>query len=229
MLVGSSIVANAILEDYMVLGRREEEATRLRAEAKELVRAARAGAEQLEKDRAAFEKQKQTEEWAATAKLKQVRTLAKLLSDERKGWNEKLFDERKSWKVSCAKQNETLFRVRQELTNAKAANTALGKEKAAAEAIAVKAMEAEARLAKALREAKEAGARAARALEEAQERESRASKALEEANAERTRLNQVVGSLQAGVQTREATLADITSRVTIAEERANEAIEARDA
>uniref|UniRef100_A0A251SQW1 Uncharacterized protein n=1 Tax=Helianthus annuus TaxID=4232 RepID=A0A251SQW1_HELAN len=215
MLVGSSIVVNAILEDYKVLGRREEEVARLRAEAEELVRAASAGAEQLEKDRAAFEKQKQTEEWAATAELKQVRTLAKLLSDERKSWNEKLSDERKSWKASWAKQNETLFRVRQELTNAKAANVALGKEKAAAEAIAVKAVEAEARLAKALEEAKEAGARAARALEEA--------------NAERTRLNQVVGSLQAEVQTREATLADITARMTVAEERANEAIEARDA
>ncbi|KAJ0896153.1 hypothetical protein HanRHA438_Chr08g0331161 [Helianthus annuus] len=207
MLVGSFIVANAILEDYKVLGRREEEAARLRAEAEELVKTAR----------------------AATAELKQVRTLAKLLSDERKSWDEKLSGERKSWKVSWAKQNETLFRVRQELTNAKAANAVLGKEKAAAEAIVVKAVEAEARLAKVLEEAKEAGARAARALEEAQERESRASKALEEANAERTRLKQVVGSLQAEVQTREATLADITARVTVAEERANEAVEARDA
>ncbi|KAJ0702338.1 hypothetical protein HanPI659440_Chr14g0528381 [Helianthus annuus] len=216
MLVGSSIVANAILEDYKVLGRREEEAACLRAEADELVKAARAGAEQLEKDR------------AATAELKQVRTLAKLLSDERKSWNEKLSDERKSWKVSWAKQNETLFRVRQQLTNAKAANAALGKEKAAAEAIAVKAVEAEARLARALEEAKEAGARAAKALEEAKERESCASKALEEANVDRDHLNQIVGSLQAEVQTREAQLAEITARVTVAEKRANEAVEARD-
>ncbi|KAJ0500551.1 hypothetical protein HanHA300_Chr11g0390741 [Helianthus annuus] len=56
MLVGSSIVANVILEDYRVLGRREEETARLRAEAEELVKAAREGAEQLERDRAAFEK-----------------------------------------------------------------------------------------------------------------------------------------------------------------------------
>ncbi|XP_021989201.2 uncharacterized protein LOC110885775 [Helianthus annuus] len=103
------------------------------------------------------------------------------------------------------------------------------KEKAAAEAIAVKAQQAEARAVKALEEAKEAGARAAKALEEAKERESRASKALEEANAERTRLNQVVISLQTEVQTREAKLADITARVTVAEERANKAVEARDA
>ncbi|KAJ0880527.1 hypothetical protein HanRHA438_Chr10g0464161 [Helianthus annuus] len=205
------------------------EAARLRAEAEELVKIACAGAEQLEKDRADFEKQKQTEEWATTAELKQVRTLAKLLSDERKSWNEKLSDERKSWKVSWAKQNETLFRVRQELTNAKVANAALGKEKAATEAIAVKAVEAEARVAMALEEAKEAGARAAKALEEAKEREGRVSKALEEANADRTRLNQVVGSLQAEVQTREAKLADVTARVTVAEERANEAVAARDA
>ncbi|KAJ0914428.1 hypothetical protein HanPSC8_Chr06g0238481 [Helianthus annuus] len=43
----------------------------MRAEAEKLVQAARAGAEQLEKDKAAFEKQKQTSEWAAAAQLKQ--------------------------------------------------------------------------------------------------------------------------------------------------------------
>ncbi|KAJ0469124.1 hypothetical protein HanIR_Chr14g0704481 [Helianthus annuus] len=203
LLVGSSIVANAILEDYKVLGRREDEVARMRAEAEELIKAARAGAEQLEKDRAAFEKQKQTSEWAATAQLKQVRTLAKLLSDERKSWNEKLSNERKKWNESWAKQNDNLFRARQELTNAKAANVALGKEKAAAEAIAVKAQQAEALAVKALEEAKEAGACAAKALEEAEERESRSSKALEEANAERIHLDKVVASLQAEVQTRE--------------------------
>ncbi|KAJ0808231.1 hypothetical protein HanPI659440_Chr01g0001161 [Helianthus annuus] len=229
MLVGSSIVANAILEDYKALGRREEEAARLRAEAEELVKAARAGAEQLERDRAAFEKQKQTSEWAATAELKQVRTLAKLLSEERKSWQETLSSERKSWKESWAKVNESLFRVRQELTNAKAANAAMGKEKTAAEVIAVKAQQAEARAVKVLEEAKEAGARAAKALEEAKERESRASKALDEANAERTRLDRVVGSLQAEVQTQEVKVADLSARVTVAEERANAAVEARDA
>uniref|UniRef100_A0A251ULS7 Uncharacterized protein n=1 Tax=Helianthus annuus TaxID=4232 RepID=A0A251ULS7_HELAN len=228
MLVGSSIVANAILEDYKVLGRREEEAARLRAEAEELVKAARAGAEQLERDRTAFEKQKQTVEWAATAELKQVRTLAKLLSEERKSWQETLSSERKSWKESWAKVNESLFRVRQELTNAKAANTVLGKEKAAAEVITVKAQQAEAGAVKALEEAKEAGARAAKALEEAKEKESRNSKALEEANAERTHLDKVVASLQAEVQAREVAVTDLTARVTAAEERANAAVEARD-
>uniref|UniRef100_A0A251UVL6 Uncharacterized protein n=1 Tax=Helianthus annuus TaxID=4232 RepID=A0A251UVL6_HELAN len=224
MLMGSSIMANAIMKDYQALGRKEEEAARLRAEAEELVRAARAGAERLENDMAAFEKHKQTEEWAATADLKQVRTLAKLLSDERKSWNEKLSDERKSWKVSWAKQNETLFRVRQELINVKEANAALSKEKVAAEAVAGKAREAEARAVKALEEAKEAGARAAKALEEAKEKEGRASKALEEANADRTRLNPIVGSLQ----TREAKLAEVNARTTEAERRASEAAEARD-
>ncbi|KAF5777549.1 hypothetical protein HanXRQr2_Chr12g0537041 [Helianthus annuus] len=210
MLVGSSIVANAILEDYKVLGRREEEAARLRAEAEELVKAARA-------------------EWAATAELKQVRTLAKLLSDERKSCNEKFSNEPKKWNESWAKQNDNLFRARQELTNAKAANAALGKEKAPAEAIAVKAQQAEARAVKALEEAKEAEARAAKALEEANERESRSSKALEVANAERTRLDQVVASLQAEVQAREVAVTDLTARVSVAEERANVAVEARDA
>ncbi|KAJ0827261.1 hypothetical protein HanRHA438_Chr17g0823671 [Helianthus annuus] len=223
MLVGSSIVANAIMEDYKVLGRKEEESARLMAEAEKLVKAAREGAEQLERDRAAFEKHKQTEEWAATAELKQVRTLSKLLSDERKSWNEKLSDERKSWKVSWAKQNETLFRVSQELINVKAANAALGKEKAAAKAVAGKAREAEAQVAKALEEAKEAGARAAKALEEANEREGRVSKALEEANADRTRLNQI-----AEVQTREAKLAEVNARATEAGKRASEVVEARD-
>ncbi|KAJ0896971.1 hypothetical protein HanRHA438_Chr08g0340481 [Helianthus annuus] len=229
LLVGSSIVANAILEDYKVLGRREDEAARMRAEAEELIKAARAGAEQLEKDRAAFEKQKQTSEWAATAQLKQVRTLAKLLSDERKSWSEKYSNEHKKWNESWAKQNDNLFRARQELTNSKTANVALGKEKAAAEAIAVKAQRAEALAVKALEEAKETGARAAKALEEAEERGSRSSKALEEANAERIRLDKVVASLQAEVQTREVVVTDLTARVTAAEERANTAVEARDA
>ncbi|XP_035830809.1 inner centromere protein-like [Helianthus annuus] len=111
--------------------RREEEAARLWAEAEELVKAARAGAEQLERERAAFDKQKQIAAWDATAELKQ------------------------------------------------AANAALGKEKAAAEAIAVKAQQAEARAAE--------------------------------------------------VQTREVAVTDLTARVSVAEERANVAVEARDA
>ncbi|KAF5767415.1 hypothetical protein HanXRQr2_Chr14g0624101 [Helianthus annuus] len=229
MLVGSSIVANAILEDYKVLGRREEEAARMRAEAEKLVQAARAGAEQLEKDKAAFEKQKQTSEWAATAQLKQVRTLAKLLADERKSWNEKMSNERKKWNESWAKQNDILFHARQELTNAKAANVTLSQEKAAAEAISVKALQAKADALKALEEAKEAGARAAKALEEAEERESRSSKALEEAHAERIRLDKVVASLQAEVQAREVAVTDLTAHVSVAEKRADAAVEAKDA
>ncbi|KAJ0924334.1 hypothetical protein HanPSC8_Chr05g0227001 [Helianthus annuus] len=229
MLVGSSIVANAILEDYKVLGRREEEATRMRAEAEKLIEAARVGAERLEKDKAAFEKQKQTSEWAAAAQLKQVRTLAKLLADERKSWNEKMSNERKKWNASWAKQNDILFHARQELTNAKAANATLSQEKAAAEAISVKALQAKADALKALEEAKEAGARASKAHEEAAEKESRASKALEEANAERIRLGKVVESLQAEVQAREVAVTDLTARVSVAENRADAAVEAKDA
>ncbi|KAJ0864795.1 hypothetical protein HanRHA438_Chr12g0533721 [Helianthus annuus] len=229
MLVGTSIVANAILEDYKVLGRREEDAARMRAEAEKLVQAARVGAEQLEKDRAAFEKQKQTSEWAAAAQLKQVRTLAKLLADERKSWNEKMSNERKKWNASWAKQNDILFHARQELTNAKAANATLRQEKAAAEAISVKALQAKADALKALEEAKEVGARAAKALEEAEEREGRASKALDEANAERFRLDKVVASLQAEVQAREVAVTDLTARVSVAEKRDDAAAEAKDA
>ncbi|KAF5792406.1 hypothetical protein HanRHA438_Chr09g0417651 [Helianthus annuus] len=107
MLVRSFIIANAIMEDYESLGRKEEETARLRAEAEALVKAAREGAEQLKKEKAAFEKLKQTEAWAATAGLKQ------------------------------------------ELNNLKAANAALLKEKAAAEAAAKEAKEEEARGAKA--------------------------------------------------------------------------------
>ncbi|MFS7997085.1 hypothetical protein Hanom_Chr12g01137591 [Helianthus anomalus] len=67
MLVGSSIIANVVMEDYNVLASREEETIWLRAEAEAMVKAAREGAEQLEKDKAAFEKLKQTERWAASA------------------------------------------------------------------------------------------------------------------------------------------------------------------
>ncbi|MFS8016674.1 hypothetical protein Hanom_Chr15g01371341 [Helianthus anomalus] len=122
MLVGSSIMANAIIEDYKVLGRKEEEIVRLRAEAEATAKAAREGAEQLEREK--------------------VRTLAKLLSDERKGWRE-----------ACARENEKRFRVRQELSNLKVANAALVKEKAATEAAAKEAREAKAHGAKALEEA----------------------------------------------------------------------------
>ncbi|MFS7926765.1 hypothetical protein Hanom_Chr04g00300971 [Helianthus anomalus] len=134
MLVGSSIIANAFMEDYNVLGRREEETIRLRAEDEAMVKGAREGAEQLKKDKAAFEKLKQTETWPASADLKQ------------------------------------------ELTNLKAANAALIKEKAATEAAA-----------------KEAETRGATALKEV---EARAFKALEEADADCTKLNKAVEELK---------------------------------
>ncbi|KAJ0719287.1 hypothetical protein HanPSC8_Chr08g0328681 [Helianthus annuus] len=142
MLVGSSIMANSIMEDYKVLGHKEEEIVRLWDEVEAMAKAAREGAEQLEREKAHFEKHKQIEAWATTTGLKQVHTLAKLLSDERKGWRE-----------ACARENEKLFRVLQEVTNLKAANAAFIKEKTAAEAVAKEAKEAEARSAKALEEA----------------------------------------------------------------------------
>ncbi|XP_021985567.1 tol-Pal system protein TolA-like [Helianthus annuus] len=63
-------MANAIMEDYKVLGRKEEENARLRAEAEALAKAAREGAEQLEREKAAFEQYKQTEEWAELMNVK---------------------------------------------------------------------------------------------------------------------------------------------------------------
>ncbi|XP_035844109.1 uncharacterized protein LOC118490527 [Helianthus annuus] len=70
-----------------------------------------------------------------------VRTLAKLLADERKRWEEISSNERKKWNESWAKQNNLLFHTRQELANAKAANVALSNEKAAAEAASAKALQ----------------------------------------------------------------------------------------
>ncbi|KAJ0753142.1 hypothetical protein HanPI659440_Chr09g0332421 [Helianthus annuus] len=147
---------------------------------------------QLEREKAAFEKLKQTERWAASAGLKQVRSLAKLLSDERK-----------IWKDACDRENEKLFRVRQELNNLKAANAALVKEKAAAEAAV-----------------KEAETRGATALKEA---EARAAQELADANADRITLNKV-----AEVQNRVTILEEVSSRATEAEVQANRAAEARD-
>ncbi|KAJ0888486.1 hypothetical protein HanRHA438_Chr09g0402531 [Helianthus annuus] len=165
MLVGGSIIANAVMEDYNVLARREDETIQLRAQAEAMMKAAQEGMEQLEKDKAAFAKLKQTERWAASAGLEQVRSLAKLLSDERK-----------LWKEACARENEKLFRVHQELNNLKAANAALVKERTVAEAAI-----------------KEADTRGATALKEA---EARAAQELADANADRTKVNKVVEELQ---------------------------------
>ncbi|MFS7905734.1 hypothetical protein Hanom_Chr01g00051181 [Helianthus anomalus] len=142
MLVWSSIMANAIMEDYKVLGRKQGETARLRAE--ELIKAAREGAKQLKREKATFEQYKQTEEWDATAGLKQVRTLSKLLSDERKSWKEKLSNERKTWNESWAKQNETLFRA--EVQNCKTMLVEITARATEAEARASEAVEARDRL-----------------------------------------------------------------------------------
>ncbi|KAJ0715882.1 hypothetical protein HanPI659440_Chr13g0506491 [Helianthus annuus] len=158
-----------------------------------MVRAAREGVEQLEREKAAFAKLKQTKWWAASAGLEQVRNLAKLLSNERK-----------LWKESCARENEKLFRVRQELNNLKVANAALVKEKAAAKA-AVKELET----------------RGATALKEG---EARAAKALADADADGTKLKKVVKELQ----NRATILEEVTSRATEAEARARQAEESRD-
>ncbi|MFS7948439.1 hypothetical protein Hanom_Chr06g00560031 [Helianthus anomalus] len=67
MLVGGSIIPNAVLEDYNILARREEETIRLRTQAEVMMKVVREGAEQLEKETTAFKKLKQTKMWAASA------------------------------------------------------------------------------------------------------------------------------------------------------------------
>ncbi|KAJ0780820.1 hypothetical protein HanPI659440_Chr06g0242141 [Helianthus annuus] len=166
MLVGGFIVVNAIMEDYNALVRREEETIRLRAQAESMMKTAQAAEVHLEKERAAFEKLKQTERWAASADLEQVRSLAKLLTEERK-----------LWKEACARENEKLFRLHPVLNNLKATNAALVKEKTVTEA-AVK--EAEARGAAVL---KEAEARAKKELADANADRTSLNKVVEELQA----------------------------------------------
>ncbi|KAJ0765041.1 hypothetical protein HanPI659440_Chr08g0299021 [Helianthus annuus] len=201
MLVGSFIMANSIMEDYKVLGHKEEEIVRLWDEVEAMAKAACEGAEQLEREKAHFEKHKQIEAWAATTGLKQVHTLAKLLSDERKGWRE-----------ACARENEKLFRVLQEVTNLKAANAAFIKEKTAAEAVA--------------KEAKEAEARSAKALEEADADRSNLNKPL---RASRHELHlHLTLFLCFTMQNRVTIIEEVTARAAEAEAQAREAAEARD-
>ncbi|KAJ0908583.1 hypothetical protein HanRHA438_Chr00c11g0848661 [Helianthus annuus] len=153
--------------------------------------------EVLEKEKAAFEKLKQTERWAASAGLEQVRSLAKLLSEERKHWKE-----------ACARENEKIFRLHQELNNLKAANAALVKEKIAGEAAV-----------------KEAEGHGAATLKEA---EARAVNELADANADRTKLNKRVEELQAELKNRDIILGEVTSRATETETRARQTEEERD-
>ncbi|MFS7945603.1 hypothetical protein Hanom_Chr06g00526231 [Helianthus anomalus] len=167
MLVGDFIVANAIMEDYNALVPREEETIRLRAQAESMMKTAQAAEVHLEIEKAAFEKLKQTERWAASAGLEQVRFLAKLLTDEHK-----------LWKEACARENEKLFRLCRELNNVKATNAALFKEKTATE---VDVKEAEARGAAML---KEAEARAEKELADANADRTNLKKVVEELQAE---------------------------------------------
>ncbi|KAM0012016.1 hypothetical protein Hdeb2414_s0057g00758571 [Helianthus debilis subsp. tardiflorus] len=90
-----------------------------------MMKTAQVAEERLVKQKAEFEKLKQTEEWTASSGLQQVRSLANLL-----------IEERKLWKEACATENEKFFRHYQELNNLKAANASLVKEKTAAETAA---------------------------------------------------------------------------------------------
>ncbi|MFS7894410.1 hypothetical protein Hanom_Chr00s001662g01685031 [Helianthus anomalus] len=86
LLVGVSLVANAILEDWASLARREEETIWLRGEANTLMKTAQALEERLNKQKAEFDALKKTEEWAASSCLKQevcreVKTREAILGD----------------------------------------------------------------------------------------------------------------------------------------------------
>ncbi|KAJ0599175.1 hypothetical protein HanHA300_Chr00c0061g0700241 [Helianthus annuus] len=78
----------------------------------------RAAQECLAKEKADFEAYKRTEEWSVVAANKQVRSLTKLLSQERKLWNE-----------AYASDNDKFYRPRQKIINLKAVNAGLEKKK----------------------------------------------------------------------------------------------------
>ncbi|KAJ0680765.1 hypothetical protein HanPI659440_Chr16g0628021 [Helianthus annuus] len=79
-----------------------------------------AAQECLAKEKVDFEAYKRTEEWSAFATNKQVRSLTKLLSQERKLWNK-----------ACARDNDKFYRLHQEIINFKAANAGLEDKEAA--------------------------------------------------------------------------------------------------
>ncbi|MFS7993361.1 hypothetical protein Hanom_Chr12g01093151 [Helianthus anomalus] len=95
-----------------------QECDQLKAKAAAAIEKIRASEGRLAKEKADFKDYKQTEQWGATASHKQVRSLTHLLSEERK-----------LWKEACSRENEKLFRLRQENINLKAVNAALVKER----------------------------------------------------------------------------------------------------
>ncbi|KAM0026074.1 hypothetical protein Hdeb2414_s0020g00553931 [Helianthus debilis subsp. tardiflorus] len=108
MLVGSSIIAHAIMEDYNVLALKEEETIRLRSEAEAIVKGAREGAEQLEKDKAAFEKLKRTETWVASAGLKQEKAAVEAAAKEAEVRSAKALRDAESNRIKLKKVMEEL-------------------------------------------------------------------------------------------------------------------------
>ncbi|MFS7945112.1 hypothetical protein Hanom_Chr06g00520131 [Helianthus anomalus] len=80
----------------------------------------KAAQERLAKEKTDFDTYKRTEEWSVVAANKQVRSLKKLLSQERKLWNE-----------ARVCDNDKFYCLRQEIINLKAANAGLVKKEAA--------------------------------------------------------------------------------------------------
>ncbi|MFS8003077.1 hypothetical protein Hanom_Chr13g01209651 [Helianthus anomalus] len=122
-LVSGSLVANAILDEWSYLTRREKDYARLKEEVAAAMKKVQAAEERLANQKADFEAYKRKKQWAIAAGHQQVRSLTNLLAEKRK-----------LWKEACAGENERFYRLRQEINNLKAANATLAKEKAATEA-----------------------------------------------------------------------------------------------
>ncbi|KAJ0930066.1 hypothetical protein HanPSC8_Chr04g0145011 [Helianthus annuus] len=161
----------------------------------------RASEERLFKEKADFEAYKRTEQWAAAAGHKQVRSLNHLISEERK-----------LWKEDCARENEKLYHLHQENVNLKAANAALVKEQAAAVA--------------AMKDAEASHEALVKALEEANVRRARMAKTIEEAKTAYVTLEQEDSRKE--LQAREVILAVVNRRLMKVEARAAKAEEERD-
>ncbi|KAF5802825.1 hypothetical protein HanRHA438_Chr06g0273361 [Helianthus annuus] len=156
--------------------------------------------------KADFEAYKRTEQWAAAAGHKQVRSLTNLLAEERK-----------LWKEACARENEKFYRLRQEINNLKAANVTLAQEKVAADA--------------AIADLIKEKAAAEAAMKETEARGAAAVKELADANAGRSSLLKTIEDLKEArneVKTRETILGDVNRHLEETEARARQVAEERD-
>ncbi|KAJ0779589.1 hypothetical protein HanPI659440_Chr06g0228171 [Helianthus annuus] len=119
-LVGAAATSNVIFRNWYALSQKEEEYNRFKSEVVATMEIIKVGQERLAKEKADFEAYKRTEKWSAAAANKQVRSLTKILSQERKLSNE-----------ACACDNDKFYHLLQEIINMKAANSGLAKKEVA--------------------------------------------------------------------------------------------------